>query len=136
MKKIKSPFHFTPGGIYWTSHSDKILLLREISALKEKPYFFPLHKKILWDNRFWIDPEIKKYVPRETFIAPLGRPPGFKKNVNSSIPSPVWATLPALWIKGKVVSVPHLGYNIMNEMDLQKFFYLRPLFHDSLRFII
>lgn len=53
------------------------------------------------------------------------------------IPKRAWPTLPALWLKGKVVAIPHLCYNSLTcEKDLRKFFSLKPLFHDSLRITI
>ncbi|OJW52660.1 MAG: tRNA lysidine(34) synthetase TilS [Alphaproteobacteria bacterium 41-28] len=136
LQKLKTPDAFTAGGIYWAPRQEDILLLREVSAIKEKLPFSQLHQNTLWDNRFWIDHEIKDIVSRETFLAPLGSAPGLKKEINSSIPRRAWPTLPALWVKGKVVSIPHFRYNIENEMDHRKFFYLKPLFHDSLRFTI
>lgn len=137
MEKIKTSSPFTVGGIYWIPRCQEIHLFREIAAIKEEIFLADLRQKTLWDNRFWIDPKLKKYIPRETYIAPLGYMPSLKKEIISSIPSHARATLPALWIKGKVVIIPHLGYSIAKcEMDLEKFIYLKPLFHDSLRFTI
>ncbi len=134
--KLKLSFPFTAGGIYWIPQSEKILLLREVSAIKENFNLSHLHKETLWDQRFWIDPEIKKHVPPETYIAPLKAFPLLRKKGDSPIPSSVFPTLPALWTKGEVVSIPHFCYNLTSEVDLQRFFYLKPFFHDSLRFTI
>jgi len=136
LEKLKTSAPFTSGGIYWVPRQEDILLMREVSAIHEKFSLSDLQGNTLWDNRFWINPEIKKNVSRETFLAPLGSIPGLRKEINSSIPPRAWPTLPALWVKGKVVAIPHFCYNIENEMDHRKFFYLKPLFHDSLRFTI
>ncbi|HUX80218.1 MAG TPA: ATP-binding protein, partial [Alphaproteobacteria bacterium] len=136
LEKLKTSAPFTAGGIYWAPKQEEILLLREVSAVTEKVPLSQLQQKTLWDNRFWIDPEIKKNVSRETFLAPLGTSPGLKKEVISSIPRRVWPTLPALWVNGTVVSIPHFCYDTESAMDHLKFFYLKPLFHDSLTFTI
>ena len=136
LEKLKASSPFTAGGIYWLQREKEVFLLREVSAIEEKLSLFQLQGRTLWDNRFWIDPLIKKYVSQETYLASLGSCPGLKKEVTSSIPSHIWPTLPALWFEGKVVSVPHLCYDVKSGVDFHKFFYLKPLFHDSLRFTI
>jgi tRNA(Ile)-lysidine synthase len=136
LEKLKGSDPFTAGGIYWFQRQEEILLIREISAIKEKLPLSQLQENTLWDHRFWIDPEIKKIVSRETMLAPLGKVVGLKKEISSLIPACVWPTLPALWVKGNVVSIPHFCYDIKNRRDHRKFFYLKPLFHDSLRFTI
>jgi len=137
IEKIKLSSPFTAGGIYWIPQQRQILLLREVSAVKEPILLTQLEQKTLWDQRFWVEPQIKKYVSRETFLAPLGTIKGLKKEIISPIPPRVWPTLPALWVKGEVVTIPHLCYNNFGcEKDFRKFIYLKPLFHDSLRFTI
>jgi tRNA(Ile)-lysidine synthase len=60
-----------------------------------------------------------------------------KDRMVGTIPKRAWPTLPALWVKGKVVAVPRLCYPTeKSEEDLQKLISLKPLFHDSLRFIV
>ena len=137
LEKIKTLSPFTAGGIYWIHRHGEILLLRESAAIQEGIFLMDLNEKTLWDQRFWIDPQIKKHIPGETFLASLGSMPTLKKEITSSIPSRVWPALPALWVKGKVVIIPHLCYDLSKcEKDLRKFIYLKPLFHDSLRFTI
>jgi tRNA(Ile)-lysidine synthetase-like protein len=132
---IQKPF--TSGGIYWITREKDILLLREKRAIKETLNLDELEGKTLWDQRFWINPDIKKIVSRETILAPLGMVPGLKKETQSTLSPRVWPTLPALWVKGKVVAVPHLCYDKSKcEMDLRELIYLKPLFHDSLTFTI
>lgn len=128
LEKIKSASPFTAGGIYWLPRPKEILLLREISAIKEKILLSDLKKTTLWDHRFWIDPDIQKNVSRETLLAPLGDGIPFKKEINSSIPPRVWPTLPAIWLNGEVVSVPHFCYTQKMNVDFRKFFYLKSLF--------
>jgi tRNA(Ile)-lysidine synthase len=128
LKKIKVSSPFTAGGIYWLPHPKEILLLREVAALKEEILLSNLKESKLWDHRFWIDPEIQKNVSRETLLAPLGAVIPFKKEISSSIPPRVWPTLPALWVKGEIVSVPHLCYTQKMNVDFRRFFYLKPLF--------
>jgi hypothetical protein len=128
LEKIKRSSPFTAGGIYWLFHQKEILLLREISAIKEKILLSNLKQSTLWDHRFWIDPGIQKSVSRETLLAPLGAVIPFKKEITSSIPSFVWPTLPALWVKGEIVSVPHLCYTQQTDVNFRKFFYLKSLF--------
>lgn len=60
-----------------------------------------------------------------------------RNDIVDIIPKRAWPTLPALWVKGKVVAVPHLCYSTeKSEKNLQKLISLKPLFHDSLRFIV
>ena len=137
MDKIKRESSFTAGGIYWTFSREEMLLTREKRALQQELFVCSLQEKTLWDQRFWIDSRLSQYVPKESIIGPMGLIPGLKKEVKSPIPAQVWPTLPALWEKGKVVAVPHLCYDLLKcGKDLSKFFYLKPLFHDSLRFTI
>jgi len=128
---------FTMGGIYWVSRENEILLLREKRAIKETLNLEALEEKILWDQRFWINPEIQKIVSRETILSPLGVVPGLKKEIKSTLPRSIWPTLPALWEKGNLVAIPHLCYSKVScEKDLREFISLKPLFHDSLTFTI
>ncbi len=136
LEKLKGSSSFTAGGIYWVPQREDVLLLREISVLPEKMPLSSLQEPVLWDHRFWIDPRLKDHVPEGTILAPLGLAHGLKKEIHSSIPSCVWPTLPAFWIKGKVASIPHFCYPHSYEMDYRTFFYLKSLFHDSLRFTI
>lgn len=137
LDKIKRGSTFTMGGIYWTFSREDIFLFREMNAIAEGFLLAPLQEKTLWDQRFWIDPKLKEYVPKETMLGSLGAVPSLKKEVHSLIPARVWPTLPALWEKGKVVVIPHLCYDPLEYgKDLRKFIYLKPLFHDSLRFTI
>lgn len=137
LEKLKAPSAFTAGGIYWVPRHEEIWLLREPVAAQQGFALAHLQETTLWDKRFWIDPQMKQNVSRETFLAPLGSVPTLRKAIQSSIPFRAWSTLPALWVKGKVVAVPHLCYTQFKcEKDLRKFIYLNPLFHDSLRFTI
>lgn len=123
---LSSPF--TAGGIYWFLKQNEILLLRELSAVKDKIFLSDLQQPRLWDHRYWVDAQIQKKVSPETILAPLGAISSLKKEIISSIPSQVWPTLPALWVKGKIVSIPQFGYNVENKIDYGTFFYLKPLF--------
>lgn len=128
LENIKKSSPFTVGGIYWLPQQKEILLLREISAIKEKILLSHLNQPTLWDQRFWIDPDIHKNVSRETILAPLGTTIPFKKEIASSIPPLAWPTLPSLWMQGEIVSVPHLCYTQKTNVDFRSFFYLKSLF--------
>jgi tRNA(Ile)-lysidine synthase len=177
MDKIKRGSSFTAGGIYWSFSRKGIFLFRERRAVQQEIPVSQLQGKILWDQRFWVDPRLSQYVSKDIIVGPLGavsfsdvipaqaRVPSnfmesnnyfvdsrlrgddigvvFKgysscpKNIKSLIPPHGWPTLPALWEKGNVVAVPHLCYDLLKcGTDLRKFIYLKPLFHDSLRFTI
>lgn len=135
--KIKRGSSFTAGGIWWTFSPKKIFLFREPRSLEKEFFVSDLYKICLWDQRFFIDPKLREYVPKESIIKPLGFFPELKRVINSSLPSRAQRTLPALWVKGKVVAVPQLCYDLlMCEEDLGKFIYLKPFFHNFLRFTI
>lgn len=137
LKKIREGRSFTAGGAFWVSKPKEILILREAAAMKERIPLSSLNKPHLWDNRFWVTPNLKStLLQKEAFLIPLGNAPFAKDKIISPFPSSVWPTLPAIEAKGKIVSIPHLCYNIKNEVDQRKFFYLKPLFHDSLTFTI
>lgn len=136
-ENLKKSTAFTGGGIYWVPLEDKIFLFREFSAIKEKLYLKDIQEKNLWDQRFWMNPEIQKDLPEEVYLAPLGTHYSFMKDMETSLPRQAWSTLPGLWVKEEVVAVPHLCYNKLDsEKDFQKFISLKCLFHDLLRFTI
>lgn len=136
-EKIKEGSYFTSGRIYWIISAKEIFLFRESHAIQEQLVLSSLETRTLWDQRFWVDPELSQYVPRDIFIGSLGSNHELQKEIKSFIPKLAWPTLPALWEKGKVVAVPHLCYDLLScEKDLRKFFSLKPLFHDSLRITI
>lgn len=135
LKKIREGHSFTAGKAFWVSKQKEILILRETAAMKEKIPLSSLNKPYLWDNRFWVTPHLKStLLQKEAFLIPLGSAAFAKDKIISPLPSSVWPTLPAIEVKGKIVSIPHLCYNIENEVSQRKFFYLKPLFHDSLTF--
>lgn len=137
LKKIREGRSFTAGGAFWVSKPKEFLILREVAAMKEKILLSSLNKPHLWDNRFWVSPNLKStLLQKEAFLIPLGNAPFAKDKIISPLPSSVWPTLPAIEAKGKIVSIPHLCYNVENEVNQRKFFYLKPLFHDSLTFTI
>src|SRR3989338_3805730 len=137
LKKLKATKAFTSGGAYWIPQATEILVLREVAAMEGMISLSKLEKPFLWDNRFWVDPLLKNQVSKEeTFLAPLGAHSFPKEKIISSIPPSVWPTLPALLAKGKIVSIPHFCYNIDKDENQRKFFYLKPLFYDSLMFTI
>lgn len=145
--KIKKGSSFTTGGIYWIVSPEKILLFRENRAIAEGLLLSSLQKTTLWDKRFWIDPQLKEYVPEGTILGPLGQERlqplqeflmmAERTQQNKRIAKFIHPTLPALWFKGELVAVPHLCYSLLEcENDLRKFINLKPIFHDSLRFTI
>lgn len=164
--KINAGKSFTTGGIYWQITPRKILLFREQRAAQQALQLSATHGKILWDQRFWIDEDLKNHVPIETILAPLGNvkleavrperryeapkskeephissfdsgPKGPTLRTNGLLPACALPTLPALWLKGKVVAVPHLCYSSIEcAEDMKKFISLKPLFHNSLTFTI
>ncbi|MBA3814191.1 MAG: tRNA lysidine(34) synthetase TilS [Alphaproteobacteria bacterium] len=178
MDKIKKGIPFTTGGIYWVFSHEEIFLFRERRAIQQGFSISSLQEKTLWDQRFWIDPQLKEYVPEGTILGSLksgwlnstvetkslSRATPWKSGElseaiqkchmkkldcagahvprNDNLGKAIYLhqfvpTLPALWVKGKVVAVPHLCYATLEcEKDLRKFIYLKPLFHDSLRFTI
>jgi len=137
LKKVQEGRSFTAGKAFWISKPKEILILREAAAMKEKIPLSSLNKPHLWDHRFWVSPSLKNTFPQEeAFLVPLGDASFPKEKIVSTIPSAIWSTLPAIEVKGKIVSIPHLCYNLDNEVNQRKFFYLKPLFHDSLTFTI
>ncbi|MBL8676263.1 MAG: tRNA lysidine(34) synthetase TilS [Alphaproteobacteria bacterium] len=137
LKKIREGCSFTAGGAFWVSKPKEFLVLREATAMKEKILLSSLNKPHLWDNRFWVAPNLKSmFLQKEAFLIPIGNAPFAKDKITSPLPPSVWPTLPAIEVKGKIVSIPHLCYNIENEVNQRKFFYLKSLFHDSLTFTI
>lgn len=90
-----------------------------------------------WDNRFFIDAEIKKYLPAEAFLTSLTSELRKDLTLTTEIPRRLLPTLPAIVVKGKVVAIPHLCYTTLSlEKDLKKFIIAKPLFHSLLRFTI
>jgi tRNA(Ile)-lysidine synthase len=147
MNKIKTGLPFTSGGIYWFHQKDRIYLSRELSAAQAPLLLDNLHQEILWDQRFWVDPEIRGYVPEGTYLQCSGvaleqfsrkaTAIPLYRSTSQLPPRRILPTLPALWLKGEVVAIPHLCYSILdNEVDLKKIFKLKPIFHNSLRFTI
>ncbi|MBX9786376.1 MAG: tRNA lysidine(34) synthetase TilS [Alphaproteobacteria bacterium] len=137
LKKTREGHSFTVGGAVWIAKPKEFLILRETAAMKEKIPLSSLNEPRLWDNRFWVIPSLRSTVlQKEAFLIPLENASFAKDTVDSLLPSSVWPTLPAIEVKGKIVSIPHLCYNIENEVNQRKFFYLKPLFHDSLTFTI
>ncbi|MBI2707439.1 MAG: hypothetical protein HYX35_03905 [Proteobacteria bacterium] len=109
---------------------------REVSASEPPLFLKDISEKNLWDKRFLIDPEIKMYFPEESYLGPLrsAMPPSL---MVTEVPRRIWPALPAIWVKEEVVAIPHLCYTLLkSETDLEKFIYLKPPFHDSLRFTI
>jgi tRNA(Ile)-lysidine synthase len=135
-EKLKHGLPFTAGTIYWFHQQERIYLSRELSCVQSPLKVADVKTPILWDNRFWIDPQINLCVPPDTFVSLLGE--GQKSFIESSeIPRRLWPSLPALWIQEKVVAVPHLGYSCLkSQKDLKKFISTNPFIHDSLRLII
>ena len=72
MNKIQRGVPFTVGGIYWQMTPENIFLFREKRVVKEEISIASLEEKTLWDHRFWIDPQIKEYVPEDTILGSLG----------------------------------------------------------------
>lgn len=72
LNKIKKEAPFTTGGIYWMFSQEEIFLFREQRAIKEKFYVSQLQGKTLWDQRFWVDPQLSQYVSKDVMIGPLG----------------------------------------------------------------
>lgn len=136
LENLKKDLPFTAGSIYWFSQDKEILLMREPSQIQKEMPLDLLDKDTLWDHRYWIQREIKSHVPQGTVLAPVGHISSLKKEIQSTIPSRIWPTLPALWCKGKLVSIPHCCYHQDSEMDYRKFFYLKPLFYDLLKVTI
>lgn len=128
MEKLKASSAFTAGGIYWIPRDKDILLSREISKIQKEIFLASIEEDTLWDQRYWIKGAIKNYIPEDTCLAPLELNSTLKKEIHTLIPRSVWPTLPALWSKGKIVSIPHFCYNELSETDYRKFFYLKPLF--------
>ena len=137
LKRLQTSKAFTSGGAYWISKATEVLVIREVGEIKDKVSLATLEKPFLWDNRFWVDPSLKhSFSGEETLLSPLKNHPLPKKEIVSSIPPSVWPTLPALWQKGRIVSIPHLCYTVVKDENHRKFFYLKPLFHDSLTLTI
>ena len=135
--KIQKGTSFTAGGIYWSFSLEEIKLYREKRAVTHRIPLCALHEQTLWDQRFWLDPQLTTSVPNTGEIGPLGAASFETKEINTLIPKYVWPTLPALWNEGKVVAIPHLCYSVPEcGEDFRKFISLKPLFHDSLRFTI
>ncbi|MBY0501497.1 MAG: tRNA lysidine(34) synthetase TilS [Alphaproteobacteria bacterium] len=128
-EKLKKGTAFTGGGVYWVPDSEGISLFREFSAISPRLPLKQLLGKMLWDQRFWVDPKVQSFFPHETYLAPLGSIPSLKKIITSKIPARARLSLPAFWLKGELVTVPHLCYNkLKNEEDIKKFINLKPLF--------
>lgn len=136
LDKLKSPFPFTAGGIYWFSQAGRLYLSRELKAAAPPLALKSLQHPTTWDHRFCIQPDLKENFPEEAFIAPLGSPisPDIPK---TQFPVRLLPSFPAIWMEEKIAAIPHLCYTSLNyRKDLKKFISIRPLFHDSLRFTI
>jgi tRNA(Ile)-lysidine synthase len=138
LKKLKARRPFTAGRIYWFFEKGKIYLSRELSAIERPLFLKDVSEKRPWDQRFWISPELKTFFPEDTCLGSLKS--GFTDSSFSTIlniPRRIWPSLPTILVKEEVVAIPHLCYSrLRNETDLEKLIYLKPLFHDSLRFTI
>lgn len=138
LKKLKAQRSFTTGSIYWFHKQEQIYLSREPSAIERPLLLQDVRTPLLWDQRFWIDPEIRAFFPAEARVgsAKFGAA-NSSLPLASKIPRRIWPSLPAIWVKEEVVAIPHLCYTSLRcETDLEKYIYLKPLFHDSLRFTI
>lgn len=127
--KIQREAAFTAGGIYWSFSAEEIKLYREKRAVAHRIPLASLHEHVLWDQRFWIDPQLTTLVPNTGEIGPVGAISCETKEINTLIPKYVWSTLPALWNEGKVVAIPHVCYSTPEcGEDLRKFISVKPLF--------
>lgn len=138
LEKLKTTLSFTAGGIYWFYERDQVYLSRELKAVEESLLLRAISEKQLWDQRFWIDPDIKTIFPETAYLGPLKRGgEGLPFSPSLTLPRRIRPSLPAIWVKEEVVAIPHLCYTILrNETDLEKFISLKPFFHNSLRFTI
>ncbi len=133
LTKLKTGLPFTAGGIYWFLERGKIYLTREPIAFDPPLFLKDVSEKTLWDQRFWVDPTLKTYFPEDAFLGPLKRGKA-TASLKTEIPRRIVPTLPAIWVKEKVVAVPHFCYTLFkSEKGLEKNLYVKPLFHDSLR---
>lgn len=106
----------TLGGCLVTRGKHSLVVTREPGRLPEVKSM-TLGSGVLWDQRFWIEAGRESARVTPVNIGPLGQP-GWK-SVEASVSnhliadlpkSAIWA-LPALWIDGEVVAVPHLLFN-------------------------
>ena len=99
-------------------YREKILICREVRGLP-KPFLVESSKILLWDRRFKI--QFSPAIHSESLLGALGEQgwlqvlsdsPELK---NCGIPGPVRFTLPTLFGKNGINSVPHLGFSKLNE---------------------
>ena len=109
-----------------------ILVTREIAKIDPKEVF--PGEKLLWDGRFEITlSRARRQTRRPMILAALGRDGRRRLGISarasgqvpgqapsqvierSRFPSPALLSLPALWVAGEPVSVPHLGISPSGE---------------------
>lgn len=93
----------TLGGARIMPARAKLLVLREEAAIAEPQV---ARTGAIWDNRFRI---LSGPIPARATIGKLGDAAAWFRKA-SPLPSAVLRTMPALWVDGEPVAVPHLQY--------------------------
>lgn len=125
IEKLKMGKPFTAGSIHWSPKKNLFVLKRELNKNQTALSLNSIKNDLVWDHRFIVKANIREVLGDNTDLAPLGRQPWLRKEIQTDIPYSVWPTLPSLWQNAKIVSVPHLCYNPFSELDYRKFFILK-----------
>lgn len=90
-------------GVQLVKHQSQWFLVRERAALQAP---VPLQANQMWDQRFLVS-QISGSVPQGAYIGAAGL--GIPRAARMGWPAQFCATLPAIWVQGQRVAIPHLG---------------------------
>ena len=110
----------TLGGCLIIKKSNNLFFIREIRNIEPKKIEID-NELMIWDRRFKI--KMTKNYGKQLKLRRLGRK-GFDQVTNagyynhqSDIPKEALLSLPALWEKDRVISIPNLGVSLYRDLD-------------------
>ena len=113
----------TLSGTVLRKRKDYIIFYRELKSSQASASIRPLTNRYLsWDNRFHLklnkskDLEVKSLGNEGVKI--LKSKKLLKKHGLKNIPLSAWKSAPSLWSKKRLISVPSLGYNILDDLKI------------------
>jgi tRNA(Ile)-lysidine synthase len=127
---------YTCAGCFITHRAGKLIVIRELGAIKDKAYIKEKTSIFRWDRRFQIDknkiieqkkasPLVIKRLDNKGWRGIVAEDPRLRE---VAIPSLVRPTLPAFWQEERVIAVPHLGVYNCDYIDKESVRFSPPCF--------
>jgi tRNA(Ile)-lysidine synthase len=113
----------TLSGTIIRRRKDYIIFYRELKGCQSQPVINPLTNRYLsWDNRFKIKLNKSKKIEVKALgdegIKILKSKKILKKQGLNNIPLSAWKSVPGLWSKKRLISVPSLGYCVSDDLKV------------------